>query len=98
MTSSGQPVTLDIGQTLPLVNGFLVWSRDGRKLAATRVSGTAAASVWIADLDASRPIRQVFILPGDALVRGIAWSADGRSVIIGQQRASSDIVLFDQIP
>ena len=32
------------------------------------------------------------------LVRGIAWSGDGRSVIVGQQRASSDIVLFDQIP
>ena len=98
MTSSGQPVPLDIGQTVPLVNGFLAWSRDGRRLAATRVPGTSAASVWISDLDASRPIRQVFKVPGDALLRGIAWSGDGRSVIIGQQRASSDIVLFDQTP
>ena len=98
MTSSGQPVTLDIGQTGPFSNGFLAWSRDGRKLAATRVPGTAAASVWISDLDASRPIRQVFTVPDDALVRGIVWSGDGRSVIIGQQRASSDIVLFDQTP
>ncbi len=71
MTSSGQPVTFDIGQTVPLVNGFLAWSHDGRKLAATRVPGTAGASVWISDLDASRPIRQVFKVPGDAIVRGI---------------------------
>jgi hypothetical protein len=96
MTSSGQPITLDVGQTVSFVNGFLAWSRDGRKLAAMRVPGTAAASVWITDLDAGRPIHQVLMLPGDALVRGIVWSGDGRSVIIGQQRASSDIVLFDQ--
>ena len=97
-TSSGQPVTLDIGQTVPFANGFLAWSRDGRKLAATRVPGTAAASVWISDLDAGRPIHQVLKVPADALIRGIVWSGDGRSVIIGQQRASSDIVLFDQTP
>ncbi|MCM3880677.1 MAG: protein kinase [Vicinamibacterales bacterium] len=95
MTSSGQPVPLDIGQTVPIANGFLAWSRDGRKLAAARAPGTAAASVWVSDLDASRPIRQVFKVPDDAIVRGIAWSGDGRSVIIGQQLASSDIVLFD---
>ncbi len=98
MTSAGQPVTRDIGQTVPLVNGFLAWSRDGRKLAATRVPGTAAASVWISDLDASRPIRQVYKVPDEAIVRGIVWSGDGGSVIIGQQRASSDIVLFEQTP
>jgi eukaryotic-like serine/threonine-protein kinase len=98
MTSSGQPVPLDIGQTLHFVNGFLAWSRDGRKLAATRVPGTAAASVWVSDLDASRPIHQVLKVPDDALIRGIAWSGDGRSVIIGQQRASSDIVLFERTP
>ena len=98
MTSSGQPVPLDIGQTVPFNNGFLAWSRDGRKLAVTRVPPTAAATVWVSDLDASRPFHQVFKLPDDALVRGMAWSGDGRSVIIGQQRASSDIVLFDQAP
>ncbi len=89
---------LDIGQTLPIANGFLAWSRDGRKLAAARVPGTAAASVWISDLDASRLIRQVFKVPDDAIVRGIVWSGDGGSVIIGQQRASSDIVLFERTP
>lgn len=44
----------------------------------------------------SRPRRLIIELPGDALIRGITWTADGRSVIVGQERAGSDIVLFDQ--
>jgi eukaryotic-like serine/threonine-protein kinase len=96
MTSRGQPVSRDIGQALPFNNGFLTWSPDGRSIAIARVPPTAAASIWIAGLDPNRPVRQVFRLPDDALVRGLVWSRDGRSVIIGQERASSDIVLFDQ--
>jgi Tol biopolymer transport system component len=96
MTSRGQPVTRDIGQALPFANGFLTWSPDGRSIAIARVPGTAAASIWIAGLDPSRSVRQVFRLPDDSLVRGLVWSRDGRSIIVGQERASSDIVLFDQ--
>jgi eukaryotic-like serine/threonine-protein kinase len=98
VTSSGDPVARDIGQTPPLVNGFLVWSPDGQAIAAVRVPGTAAASLWIADLEGNRPVRQVLELPKDALVRGITWAGDRRSVIVGLERASSDIVLFDQTP
>jgi Tol biopolymer transport system component len=96
MTSTGQSVNRDIGQNLPFANGLLAWSPDGRRIAAARVPGVAAASVWVADLEPSRPVRQVFKLPDDALIRGIVWAADGRSVIVGEERASSDIVLFDQ--
>ncbi len=96
MTSRGQPITRDIGQALPFANGFLTWSPDGRSIAVARVPGAAAASIWIAGLDPSSSVRQVFRFPDDALVRGLVWSRDGRSVIIGQERASSDIVLFDQ--
>ena len=96
MTSTGQSIDHDIGQNLPFANGLLAWSRDGRRIAAARVPGTAAASVWVADLDPHHPVRQVLKLPDDALIRGMTWSVDGRSVIVGQERASSDIVLFDQ--
>jgi Tol biopolymer transport system component len=95
-TGAGQSVALDIGQTLPFPNGFLTWSPDGRAIAAARLPGTAAASLWIAELEPHRAVRQVFKFPDDALIRGMTWTADGRSVIVGQQRASSDIVLFDQ--
>ena len=96
MTSTGQSIDHDIGQNLPFANGFLAWSRDGRRIAAARVPGVAAASVWVADLEPNHPVRQVLRLPDDALIRGVVWAADGRSVIVGEERASSDIVLFDQ--
>jgi sugar lactone lactonase YvrE len=96
VTSVGQSVIRDIGQTLPFANGFLAWSPDGRGIAVARVPGTAAASVWVAIPDENRPVRQVLTLPDDALIRGMVWAHDGRSVLIGQERASSDIVLFDQ--
>lgn len=96
MTGAGEPVVRDMGQTLPFGNGFLTWSPDGRAIAAARIPGTAAASLWIAELEPNRAFRQVFRFPNDVLIRGMTWTADERSVIVGQQRASSDIVLFDQ--
>jgi Tol biopolymer transport system component len=96
MTPKGEPVPRDIGQTLALSNGFLAWSRTGQALAAVRVGGTNSASVWIADLKRGAAIRRVLTLPNDALVRGVVWSADDRSLILGQERASSDIVLFER--
>ena len=85
-TGAGQSVARDIGQTLPFVNGFLTWSPDGRAIAAARIPGTAAASLWIAELEPHRAVRQVFKFPDDALIRGMTWTAEGA---LGDRRAMS---------
>ena len=55
----------------------------------------AATSIWLADPDAAIPFRKLVELPIGPRIRGITWAADG-SLIVGQQDATSDIVLMDQ--
>jgi serine/threonine protein kinase len=78
-------------------NGQVTWSPDGRRLAVTSQNTNAATSIWIADPDAATPFRKLVELPIGPRIRGITWASDG-SLIVGQQDATSDIVLMDQGP
>jgi serine/threonine protein kinase len=76
-------------------NGFAAWSPDGRRLAVTSQNTNAASSIWLAEPDATVPFRKIVELPLGPRIRGITWASDG-SLIVGQQDATSDIVLMDQ--
>jgi eukaryotic-like serine/threonine-protein kinase len=76
-------------------NGTTAWSFDGRRLAVTSQNTNAATSVWLVDPDAAVPFRKLVELPIGPRIRGITWTNDG-ALIVGQQDASSDIVLMDQ--
>jgi Tol biopolymer transport system component len=79
------------------LNGFLSWSPDGQRLAAVRSPGGAGlSSVWVVEPGAARPFRRLLEVPVGVRLRGITWSADGQSVLYGQDQSSSHIVLFDQ--
>jgi serine/threonine protein kinase len=78
-------------------NGQVTWSPDGRRLAVTSQNANAATSIWIADPDSATPFRKLVELPIGPRIRGITWASDG-SLIVGQQDATSDIVLMDQGP
>jgi Tol biopolymer transport system component len=88
-----QPITVP-----PMVgfeNGTLAWDRSGRYLASTGNSGLVASVVWLVETNSSRPAQKVMELPSDARLRGLTWTHDGASLIVGQQRKTSDIVLLD---
>ena len=76
-------------------NGALAWSPDGRRIAAIGNSGALASVVLVVDPDGRNPPRTLVDLPVDARLRGVTWSADGASLIVGEQRRFSDIVLFE---
>jgi hypothetical protein len=72
------------------------WRRVEELYHAALARDEFSRGAFLAEICAGDVVRQVFKFPDDALIRGMTWTAEGRSVIVGQQRASSDIVLFDQ--
>jgi len=90
------------GRPLPLVspeqhfaNGFLAWSRDGRRVAVVWSSAYAASSIWIVDPSGHEALRKLADLPITVRPRGITWTPDGSGVVIAEQESISDIVMFD---
>jgi hypothetical protein len=56
-----------------------------------------AASVWIVDPEAAKPFQKLIVLPPGARIRGVSWTPDSSSLIIGQHDTQSDIVLLEQV-
>ena len=76
-------------------NGLTAWSPDGRRVALLAAQSNIRNTIWIFDPDSQDQFRQLAELPVTVSVRGITWSPDGSSVIVGQQETKSDIVLLD---
>ena len=92
----GRPQYQKLPEGTHIGNGFLAWAPDGRRLAAVPVPGAREASVWIVEPDGSEPFRKLLTLPTSDLARGVCWTADGASILLGRQQSSSDVVLFSR--
>jgi eukaryotic-like serine/threonine-protein kinase len=95
VNSSGEPVLTTSAQSPNVLNGFLAWSPEGRVLAAVIDPGAKAGAVWAIDFAHKESWRKVTDLPLDVRLRGAAWSPDGKTLIVGQIRRASSIVLFE---
>jgi hypothetical protein len=74
-------------------------SPDGRQLALVSQNTNAPASIWAIEPAGSRPaFRRVLELPPGPRIRGIAWTPDGGSLVIGKHDTTSDIVLIELQP
>ncbi|MGE5346679.1 MAG: protein kinase domain-containing protein [Acidithiobacillales bacterium] len=92
---AGRPIPLELpGGGPSLGNGYLTWSPDGKRIAAMAVPGLVETAVWIVEPGAAEPVRHLITLVTGRLGRGLAWGADGRSLLVGSLETSSDIVLF----
>jgi TolB protein len=78
-------------------NGMPAWSPDGRRLAVVSQNSNTAASIWIVDPEAASPFRKLVELPAGPRIRGVSWTPDGSSLIIGQHDTTSDIVLLERV-
>ena len=76
--------------------GTPAWAPDGRRLAVVTNSVSDPASIWIVDPDAQTPYRKLLELPAGPRIRGVTWTPDGSTLIIGKHDATSDIVLLAQ--
>ncbi|HSL69623.1 MAG TPA: hypothetical protein VK864_05235, partial [Longimicrobiales bacterium] len=77
-------------------NGVLGWSPDGRRVAVVRQQANAATSIWIVDPESAQPYTLLTDLPAGPRIRGIAWTPDGKALIVGKHDWTSDIVLLDR--
>jgi Tol biopolymer transport system component len=76
-------------------NGYIKWARDGRRLAVTGLPNSGPGSLWLLDLAGSVTQRKLLDLPPGTNLRGVAWSPDGSSQIVGVDKRSADIVIAD---
>ena len=96
---SGESVSsspLDTEESPRIGNGTIVWSPDGKRIAATVLPGSGSGSLWIVDPASQKPYRKVLDLPDGVFTRGITWSTDGKSLILGTYRSSGDIFLAER--
>jgi eukaryotic-like serine/threonine-protein kinase len=80
------------GRTLG--GGALAWSADGKKLVVAGNSGIREPAIFVVEPDGSEPFQKL-VTPGiSSRIRGISWSPDGGSLVIGQYERRSDVVLL----
>jgi Tol biopolymer transport system component len=91
-----QSSPLDGAGAPQIANGAIVWSPDGKRLAAASLPGSAAGSLWIIDPTKPAPYTKLLELPAGVFVRGITWSRDGKSLMFGTYRWSGDIFLAER--
>jgi Tol biopolymer transport system component/tRNA A-37 threonylcarbamoyl transferase component Bud32 len=85
------------GPEAPLIaNGFVVWSPDGKRLAGVALPGAAAGSIWIVEPNNPAPYKKLADLPDGVFLRGLTWSPDGSSFIVGRYRWAGDIFLAER--
>jgi serine/threonine protein kinase len=92
---NGQSLALAVPDTANIGNGTFAWDPSGKFLAALGNSGALASVIWIVEPGASGPARKVMSFPFDATLRGLTWSHDATSLIVGEQNRTSDIVWMD---
>jgi Tol biopolymer transport system component len=79
-----------------IANGFVVWSPDGKRLAGVALPGAAAGSIWIVEPNNPAPYKKLTDLPDGVFLRGLTWSPDGSSFIVGRYRWAGDIFLAER--
>ena len=87
---------LDAKGAPQIANGSIVWSPDGKRIAASSLSGAGGGSLWIVDPAAAQPYRKLLDLPVGVFTRGITWANDGKSLIVGTYRWTGDIFLAER--
>ncbi len=73
------------------LNNRMVWDQEGRRLAyrSTRRNG-ASNDIWLLDIDAPEAARLVFEAPDGALWKPVAFTRDGRRLLLQQYGGITD--------
>ena len=91
--SRGRPLYTNLAPA-PNIGGrtSMAWGPDGRRLASASTDG-----LWIIEPDGRQPFRKLAEqLPGGQRPHGVAWTRDGRSLIVAIEESRGDLVLFDR--
>jgi len=96
--SSGEPLEYRGGlpEDVSFANGELAWSPDGSRLAIEQQTGSFRGALWIVEPGGPEPYRKLLDLPSDVRLRGITWSLDSSSIVVGRVQRSGDIFLAER--
>jgi Tol biopolymer transport system component len=96
--SNGQVVheRPDVPERQPFGNGFVSWSPDGARVAAVSLPGAFSGSIWIIEPEGGTPFRKLLDLPAGVFLRGLTWSRDGSSLIVGRIQWAGDIFFAER--
>jgi Tol biopolymer transport system component len=92
---SGRRLYPELSDATNFANGYVVWSHDGRRLAAVSAGANTTAQLWVIEPGSKQPFRKIVDLPSSMRPRGVAWAADGKTVVYGNQETESDVVLYE---
>ena len=95
VTPEGKPAEIACEQPPNNGNAMLAWAPDGRVLASVGNSGSLQSVAWMVEPGNGTRLEKLIEFPADTRIRGVAWSKDGSSLILGRQKRDSDIVLLD---
>ena len=72
---------------------------EGRPLSQRALAERLGIALGLVNLYLRRMSRKGYVkiteFPADTRIRGVTWSHDGTSLVLGRQRRDSDIVLLD---
>ncbi|MEO7796000.1 MAG: protein kinase [Thermoanaerobaculia bacterium] len=86
----------EVPEEVAFGNGSMAWSPDGARLAVEQQSGAFDGAIWIVEPGSSHPYRKLLDLPSGVRLRGITWSRDGASLVVGRIQRSGDIFLAER--
>jgi Tol biopolymer transport system component len=92
--TSGKPQLEGLAPGSAMSNGLLAWAPDGRRLLALARWTILAQEIFVVDIAAREPYRSLFKFPLGSGIRGVTWSPDGSSIVMGLEEQKSDIVLL----
>lgn len=75
----------------------LAWSPDATRLALVNLPAHGFAQAWVLDI-ASGQLRRVLSLPAPNELGGVAWTPDGRSLILGRTEFDTEVLLIEGLP
>jgi len=93
--STGGVPARPVYQPVNAGNGMLAWQPGGHFLAVVGNSGSVPSVAWIVEPGNTALGRMVSQFPVDTRIRGVTWSHDGTSLILGRQQRESDVVLIE---
>jgi eukaryotic-like serine/threonine-protein kinase len=93
---SGNPIYAGLPDGPNFMNGALAWTPDGARVAGAAVPAAADADIYVIEPGSTEPYRRLLTLAAPSQVRGVAWSPDSGSILFGEYRPSSDILLFSR--
>ena len=75
----------------------LSWAPGGRQIAVATLPGRNSSEAWVVDLD-SDTLRRVVTLPTPNEMDGVAWTSDGRWLIVGVVQYETEVLLIEGLP